>query len=392
MRQVSAAVVLMLSASVAIAQSTKGSLAAQLASNPLAPPVHIERIRADGETYDAAASGKRGLRLPSGISDLQIDYAPLGPVAPEKMRFRYKLEGWDRDWQEAGTRRQAVYTNLSPGTYRFRVSASNNGGAWHETDASVDFSIAPAFSQTPWFVAISLGLVFVAAWGTHRLRLHLVETHEHEISALNEQLMKAQEQERIRIAGELHDSVAQEMLAVTMMLGTAKRQIPDGSEAHAALDRIQQKLIKVGIDIRQLSHDLHPPVLQEAGLPEAVRVYCGEFTATSGLAIQCEADDTLSALSRGAGLALFRILQEALGNAAKHARATHVSVRLTRFRHMVFLSVTDDGAGFDRSRLDNPGGLGLISMRERTSQLNGIFDIDSVPGRGTRVRAEIPFR
>lgn len=391
MRQVSAAVVLMLSASVAIAQSPKGSLAGRV-SDPSDSTVIIERIRANGESYQAAASGKRGLRLPSGIGDLQIDYAPLGPVAPERMRFRYKLEGWDRDWQEAGTRRQAFYTNLSPGTYRFRVSASNNSGVWHETDASVDFSIAPVFSKTPWFVAISLSLVLAAIWGTHRLRLRLVETHEHEISALNEQLMKAQEQERIRIAGELHDGVAQEMLAVTMMLGTAKRHIPDGSEAQAALDRIQQKLIKLGTDIRQLSHDLHPPVLQEAGLPEAVRTYCGAFTASSGLPVQCEADDTLSALSGGAGLALFRILQEALGNAAKYAEATQVSVRLTRFRHMVFLSVTDDGVGFERGRLENSGGLGLISMRERTSQLNGIFDVDSVPGRGTRVRVEIPFR
>ena len=406
MRQVCAAVVLMLSASVAGAQSTNASLAGRVTdpsnrtvidpsqsdSNSPAPSVHIEQIRANGETYQAASSGKRGLRLPSGIADLQIDYAPVSVVAPDTMQFRYKLEGWDRDWQEAGTRRQAFYTNLSPGTYRFLVAASHDSGVWNETGASVVFSVAPVFYQTPWLVALSLGLVLAAVWGAHRLRLRIVETHEHEISALNERLMKAQEQERIRIAGELHDGVAQEMLAVTMMLGTAKRQIPDGSEAQAVLDKVQQKLIKMGTDIRQLSHDLHPSVLQEAGLPEAVRTYCKEFTASSGFLVQCEADATLSALSRGAGLALFRILQEALGNAAKHAKATQVSVRLTRFKHMVFLSITDDGVGFDRSRLEDSGGLGLISMRERTSQLNGIFDVDSVPGRGTRVRVEIPFR
>ena len=363
---------------------------AHLVVNTLPPPVRIEQIVADRQSYPMA-SVEGSVRLPP-VSDLQMDYTALSFVAPEKMRFRYRLDGWDRDWQEAGTRRQAFYTNLGPGSYRFRVSASNNSGVWNEAGAAVDFSIAPVFYQTPWFLVLSMGLMFAAIWVAHRIRLRIVETHEHEISALNERLMKAQEQERIRIAGELHDGVAQEMLAVTMMLGTAKRRLPDDSDAKAAIDKIQQKVIQVGTDIRQISHDLHPPVLQEAGLPEAVRAYCEEFAASSGIAVRCEADDKVSDLSRGAGLALFRILQEALGNAAKHAAPKQIKVRLTRFRKMVFLTVEDDGAGFDRSRLEGSSGLGLISMRERAGQLNGLFEVDSVAGRGTRVRVEIPFR
>src|ERR1041384_1348459 len=103
--------------------------------------------------------------------------------------------------------------------------------------------------------------------------------------------MKAQEQERIRIAGELHDGVMQEMLAVTMMLGTAKRRIPGESDAKATIDSVQEKLIRVGTDIRQLSHDLHPPALQEAGLPAALRTYCEQFSASSGIEVACDADD-----------------------------------------------------------------------------------------------------
>src|SRR4030095_7030581 len=112
-----------------------------------------------------------------------------------------------------------------------------------------------------------------------RIRVGMVEKHQREISALNERLMKAQEQERIRIAGELHDGVMQEMLAATMMLGTAKRRGAGDSDAKAPINKVQERLIKVGTDIRQLSHDLHPPVLQEAGLPEAVRGYCAQLTA-----------------------------------------------------------------------------------------------------------------
>src|SRR5215475_4426459 len=121
----------------------------------------------------------------------------------------------------------------------------------------------------------------------------------------------------------------QQMLAATMMLGTAKRRVPDDSDAKATLEKIQEKLIQAGTDIRQLSHDLHPPMLQDAGLPEAVRSYCEEFSASSGIPVACEADESVDELSRGAALALFRIMQEALGNATKHARATRVTVRLT---------------------------------------------------------------
>src|SRR5918997_878825 len=120
------------------------------------------------------------------------------------------------------------------------------------------------------------------------------------LHALNERLMKAQEQERIRIAGELHDGVMQEMLAVTMMLGAAKRRIADSSEAKATIDKAQQKLIQAGTDIRQLSHDLHPPLLQEAGLPKAVQGYCQQFSTAAGIPVACEADDSVGELSRGA--------------------------------------------------------------------------------------------
>ena len=235
-------------------------------------------------------------------------------------------------------------------------------------------------------------MLVAIAWVAHRLRLRIVEKHEREISALNERLMKAQEQERIRIAGELHDGVMQEMLAVTMMLGTAKRRIPNESDAKATIDKVQEKLIQVGTDIRQLSHDLHPPILQEQGLPDAVRGYCEQFSASSGIPVSCDADDSARDLSRGAALALFRIVQEALGNAAKHAQAKRITVRLARSADDVSLAVSDDGAGFDTGRLGMSGGLGLIMMRERASQLNGKFEFESAPGRGTTIRVVIPFR
>jgi two-component system NarL family sensor kinase len=204
--------------------------------------------------------------------------------------------------------------------------------------------------------------------------------------------MKAQEQERIRIAGELHDGVMQQMLAVNMMLGTAKRRMAGDSDARATIDKIQERLIQAGAEIRQLSHDLHPPILQDAGLPKAVLAFCEQFSAASGIPVSCDCDDSASDLSRGAALALFRIVQEALGNAAKHAHATRIAVHLSRSSDVVSVSVADDGVGFDPGRLGTSGGLGLVMMRERASQLNGTFEFESAPGRGTTIKVVIPFR
>jgi signal transduction histidine kinase/ligand-binding sensor domain-containing protein len=363
-----------------------------LAVNTVRAPVHIEQIVADRRTYREASDTSPVVDLPPLIHDLQIDYAALTLVAPEKVRFRYKLEGADRDWQDAGNRRQAFYTDLGPGRYRFRVAAANNSGVWNEAGAAIDLAIAPAYYQTNWFRALSVSIVLVLVWSAHRVRLRIVETHGREIRALNERLMNAQEQERIRIAGELHDGVMQQMLAVTMMLGTAKRRVAGNSEVQATLDKIQEKLIEAGTDIRQLSHDLHPPVLQEAGLPNAVEAYCEQFSGTCGIPIVCDADEDVSDLSPGAALALFRILQEALGNAAKYAHARRIAVRLTRSGGAVSLIVSDEGAGFDPTRLATSGGLGLVMMRERASQLNGTFDFESRPGGGTTIRVVIPFR
>ena len=127
-------------------------------------------------------------------------------------------------------------------------------------------------------------------------------------------------------------------------------------------------------------------------MPEALRGYCEEFSRARNIPVSCHADDRVQDLSRGVALALYRIAQEAMGNAVTHGAAPHVDVRLARSNGLVTLVVTDDGQGFDASRTGGVRGLGLINMRERARQLNGTFELTSEPGRGTTVRVTIPFR
>ena len=363
--------------------------------NKVPPPVHVEQITANGRTYDAS----NGLRLPPRVRDLSIDYTALSLVAPEKVHFRFKLEGQDRDWREVVNNRRVQYSNLAPGNYHFRVTACNNSGVWNEQGASLDFAIAPAYYQTNWFRALC-GLTFLAMlWTVYQLRVRalerrqaVLEKHQDEIRALNEQMIKAQEAERVRIAADLHDGVLQQITSLTLRLGKVKRQVPTDSEATATVNSLQQQLIQIGTDIRHISHELHPALLQESGLPAALSAYCEDFGKVRGLPVSCEADESVEDLSPGVALCLYRIAQEALGNAAKHSEAKRVEVRLTRVDGRVRLSVSDDGHGCDPNQIGKSGGLGVINMRERVLQLNGTFKFDSEPGGGTRVTVTVPFR
>ena len=376
--------------------------------NKLPPPVHVEEIIADGKTYHAT----RDLRLPPHVHNLEIHYTALSLVEPEKVRFRIKLEGEDPDWREQVDRHEN-YTNLGPGNYRFRVIASNNSGVWNEEGAVLDFAIAPAYWQTNWFRALCALAFMAMLWMVYRIRVNalkrrqaflernqalleqnqaLLEQHQVEIRALNEQMIKAQEAERMRISGDLHDGVLQQITSLVLRLGNVKRQVPPDSEAKATVSVLQNELIQIGTDIRQISHELHPALLQDAGLPAALSAYCEEFTKVRGLPVSCETDESVEQLSLGAALCLYRIAQEALGNASKYSAAKKVEVRLTRADGRVRLSVSDDGVGCDPNQTGKSGGLGIINMRERVLQLNGAFEFDSAPGRGTTVRVEVPFR
>jgi signal transduction histidine kinase len=239
---------------------------------------------------------------------------------------------------------------------------------------------------------IALGLLLTEFSAARRRVEQALEESQREIVALNERLMKAQEEERARIAGELHDGLAQQMTTVNLLLGSVKRQLPPDSRTKATIDEAQEILIGMGSDVRHLSHELFPPLLKEAGLPSALRAYCKEFSRTRGIPVSCEADSDFKELSPGTALALYRITQEALGNTAKHSKAKQVRVRLTRAQEVVRLIVSDDGVGFVPGRAGGSGGVGLLNMRERARVLNGAFELKSHPGDGTTIRAEVPFR
>ena len=193
------------------------------------PPVHIEQITADGKRYDTSHSA----HLPARIRDLTIRYTALSLAAPEKIHFRFKLEGQDEDWREVVDERQVQYSNLPPKKYRFRVIASNNSGVWNETGDTLEFSVAPAYYQTNFFRAACVAAFFMIVWGLYRYRLHQIKW------GFNVQL-EARVEKRTRIARELHDTLWQKLqAALSRISGGAEffskgrsRGIPNAGRRH----------------------------------------------------------------------------------------------------------------------------------------------------------------
>jgi signal transduction histidine kinase/ligand-binding sensor domain-containing protein len=347
----------------------------RLEANRLPPPVVIERVLSDGDPVEP------GVRIPPGREKFEFHYTALSFISPEKVRFRYILEGFDQAWTAAHDRRAAYYTNLPPGRYRFRVTAANNDGVWSEDGATFEFQLQPRFHQTRAFQAIVLTLLLLAAWTVHRLRVARVEARFATVMT-----------ERNRMARELHDSLAQGLAGIALHAGALRQAEPALTEAASRhLDTIGRLVQSSLAEARGSVWDLQPESLREGDLPAALQLMVGELTGDTAVKTALEVRGTPRRLGRQTERNVFRIGQEALTNALKHSQSGQVDIVLTFEPDRVELRVRDHGRGFD------PGALagahecfGLTSMRERAAQIGGHVTVNSRPGAGTEVVLQAP--
>jgi len=214
---------------------------------------------------------------------------------------------------------------------------------------------------------------------------------EKEIKALSARLIDAQEEERSRLARELHDDISQQIAALSIGMSNLRKQIPaEQTEARDQSKRIQQNMAQVSESIRRLSHELHPAVLEHSGLGAALRGYCSEFGLLTNIRVSFHAEGSCGNVPAGVALCVFRVTQEALQNVAKHAHVTEAEVSLARTGKLLSLTVSDHGTGMELNRAGARPGLGLVSIKERTRLVNGTFEIRSEPNRGTTLSLTIP--
>jgi ligand-binding sensor domain-containing protein/signal transduction histidine kinase len=346
--------------------------------NATPPPVALERFLVDD--VEVLRTADSSLRIAAGHVHFQFDYAGLSFTAPQKVRYRYMLEGFDRGWTEAGTRRTAYYTNIPAGRYTFRVQAANNDGLWNEQGAALAFELRPHFYQTWWFYALLLAGALGAVFAGLRLRLRRAEGE-----------FRAVLGERSRIAREIHDTLAQGYVGISVQLEVLSELLRKNKTAAAAkhLD-VTRGYVREGLaEARQSIWALRSQDSTESTLPVKMR-RLAEAENSHGLTASFSSFGAYRPLPAEMEQEFLRVAQEAIHNVKKHAGATTLTVQLEYGPAEIALEVRDDGRGFESGDDDEPepGHYGLTGMRERADAIGGRLEVTSEPGVGTTVRLQ----
>jgi len=351
--------------------------------NALPPPVALERFVVDDVPQPLAARAvDAAMRVPAGHVHFEFDYAGLSFVAPQKVRYRYMLQGFDHGWTEAGSRRAAYYTNIPPGHYTFRVQAANNDGVWNGTGAALEFELQPHFYQTAWFYALLtvavIGLVILLI----RRRLRRAERE-----------FQAVLRERSRIAREIHDTLAQGYVGISVQLELLT-ELLRMSKTEAAQKQLNatREYVREGLaDARQSIWALRTQDAGETTLPVRLGRLV-EAAGSEGVAARFSVHGAFRPLPAETERELLRVAQEAIHNVKKHAAATELAVGLEYGSSVIILQVEDNGRGgvIDMHDGSAAGHFGLTGMRERAAAIGGKLKVESAPGEGTRIRLEAP--
>ena len=352
-----------------------------LTRNPVVPPVHIEEVIANRKGYPP----NDALRLPPRIRDLEIDYTALSFVNPAKVHFRYMLEGHDEQWEDAGTRRQAFYTDLRPGHYRFHVIASNNDGLWNEAGSTLSFSVAPAYYQTKLFIAMWVALAICLLMLLHWLRMRY---------AMNALSARFDERlaERTRIARELHDTLLQTIEGSKLVADDALDQ-SDPSRLRTVVEQLSEWLGRAIDEGRAALHSLRTSTTETNDLAEGLRratEECRMFSPMStSLSVQGEAQEMHPVVRDE----IYRIAYEAIRNACVHSKASQLHVELS-YAHDLIIHVRDNGVGISPAFLREGKGchFGLTGMRERAERIGAKLKISSNGDSGTDIMMIVPGR
>ncbi len=360
---------------------------AHIVRNPLPPPVAIRSITANETRYPPDDR----VKLPPQIRRLTIDYTALSFAVPERVRFRYKLEGYDKAWQDAGTRRQATYTNLDPRPYRFRVIACNNDGVWNETGASLDFSILPAWYQAIWFRCTCVGGMALLLWTLYQLRVRRLERQYN-------MRMEERVSERTRIARDLHDTLLQRLHGLMFEFQAARNMFQRRPEkALLTLDEAIMGTERAITESQEAIEGLRGEAVADNDIGQRLRATGEELVAsrgadygspTFGLTVEGERRNLVPIIREG----IYRIACEVIRNAFRHAQAHRIEVEILYDDHQFRMRIRDDGKGIDPQVLDKGGRAGhwgLPGVRERAQQMGAKLDFWSEVGAGTEVQLAV---
>jgi signal transduction histidine kinase/ligand-binding sensor domain-containing protein len=366
--------------------------------NPLPPPVRIERMLVDDKKF---ADGNDGgpLKIPPGRHRIEFEYTGLSFVAPEKVRFKCRLNNFETEWADVGPKRVATYNYIPPGNYSFQVTACNNDGVWSKTGTSLKFEVLPYFWQTTWFrILAGVATVLVASavvwFDTRRRMRRKLERAERQRDI---------ERERSRIARDIHDDLGAQLTRITMMSESARGDLANPERAAAGLEKIYDTARELTRSMDEIVWAVNPRHDTLESLATYLEKFAHDWLATAGF--RCRLDLPLQFpewhLSSETRHNVFLAFKEALHNAVKHSGASEVLIRLAVKENSFELAVADNGRGFTvgEKKINSPviqgraaSGNGLENMRRRLAAIGGSCEIQSAPGAGTKVVFSVQLR
>jgi signal transduction histidine kinase len=353
---------------------------AHIFRNGVAPPVSILSIGNEKGRQPRSSA----VTFAAGAHTVEIDYTALSLSIPERVEFRYKLEGVDKDWQNVGTRRQAFYTSLGPGRYRFRVIACNNDGVWNEQGAILAFSVAPAWYQTNWFLLLCIIAGVFIVWSLYRLRVR-------QVAAVIGARFDERLAERTRMARDLHDTFLQTIQGSKLVVDDALEPSTDPIRMHRAMEQLSVWLAQAIQEGRAALNSLRTATTRTNDLAEAFRRVTEDGLIPRSMAVTFTIVGDAREMHPIVRDEIYRIGYEAIHNACMHSRASQLEVEL-RYAHDLTLRVSDNGIGIDPATADRGKGghFGLQGMRERAARIGGHFTLDSSSNSGTKIRLIVP--
>ncbi len=364
------------------------------------PPVLIEEVLIDrmpvtNEIFQSAIKQQSEITLAPGQQDLEISYTALSYINSGQLKFKYKLENLDENWNEVGTRRAAYYSHLPPGEYTFRVIAANRDGVWNEQGASLKIRIQPPFYRTWWFTLLAcfLGAGFVLLAFYIRLRQLKAKAAQKEEFA--RQLLDSQELERGRIAAELHDGLSQTLAIIKNRAMLSLSRPDDQDHSLEQLHEISEASAEAIDEVKDIIYDLRPIQLDHLGLTGAIEDIAEKVAAVNGLRLIKDVADIDNLFPKPWENSIYRIVQESLNNIVKHAQATEVRVSVSRSGSEVSIIIQDDGVGFEPNATgvsSRRNGFGLLGLSERAKLLGGHAGVEAAKGAGTKLIIVLPLK
>ncbi len=321
-----------------------------------------------------------------------FEFASLDFSAPMKNMYAYRMDGFNKKWiYTRADQRTATFTNLNPGSYTFRVKGTNSDGLWNESGVSIKIIIAPPYWKTWWFKSSIALLLFSGLVTAHWYRVEHLKRAKNIQEEFSSRLLDFQEKERKRIAAEIHDSLGQNLLIINSEIQQFNRKHLDLAGEFVQMEQIIQESIN---EARDISHNLHPHILDKLGLKKAIESLINRIERTSEMKFELKIDSIEDMLAKSSQIHIYRIIQEGINNIIKHAFASRVDIRIAKVKNRILLSIRDNGRGFLLKGYKEKGtsleGMGIADIRERVRVLGGELKIISHPGKGTKIEVNIP--